>query len=106
MAPMYSASVSQYGVAATTGAALIVSFNVMARPLNALIFAAWVSGNPLWIGLTIIIYGFFQILLRTQRPQIWAYLKRMSDKNKPDYTNAAKKTSFKKNDSKQLINKN
>lgn len=96
MAPMYSASVSQYGVAATTGAALIVSFNVMARPLNALIFAAWVSGNPLWIGLTIVIYGFFQILLRTHRPQIWAYLKRMSDKNKPDYTNAAKKSNLQK----------
>lgn len=81
MATMYTNAVSSYGVAVTTGAALIVSFNVMARPLNALIFAAWVSGNPMWIGLTIVIYAICQYLLRTRRPQIWGYLKRMSDKN-------------------------
>lgn len=84
MAPLYTEAVVHYGVAATTGAALIVSFNVLARPLNALIFIAWVSGNPLWIAVTIIIYAFCQVILRTHRPQIWAYLKRMSEKNIPD----------------------
>lgn len=87
MAPLYTTAVSHYGVAVATGSALIVSFNVMARPLNALIFFAWISGNPLWIGLTVVVYIIFQILLRTRRPQIWSYLKRMSDKNKPDYEN-------------------
>lgn len=84
MAMMYTDAVSSYGVAVTTGAALIVSFNVMARPLNALIFAAWVSGNPLWIGLTVVVYAICQFLLRTRRPQIWSYLKKMSDKNVTD----------------------
>lgn len=84
MATMYTDAVSSYGVAVTTGAALIVSFNVMARPLNALIFAAWVSGNPLWIGLTVVVYAICQFLLRTRRPQIWSYLKKMSDKNVTD----------------------
>ncbi|WP_461243810.1 PTS galactitol transporter subunit IIC [Secundilactobacillus muriivasis] len=81
MAAMYTSAVSSYGVAVSTGAALIVSFNVLARPLNALIFMAWISGNPVWIGLTIIIYAVCQYMLRTHRPQIWGYLKRMSDKN-------------------------
>ncbi|MQS90144.1 PTS transporter subunit IIC [Companilactobacillus mishanensis] len=85
MAPMYTAAVSQFGVVATTGAALIISFNVMGRPLNALIFAAWISGSPIWIGLTIVVYIFFQVLLRTRRPQIWEYLRKMSEKNLPGY---------------------
>ncbi|MDT7013245.1 PTS galactitol transporter subunit IIC [Lactobacillus sp. PFC-70] len=84
MAPMYTEAVSHYGVAAATGAAMIVSFNVLARPLNVVIFAAWTSGNPFWIGLTIAVYAVLQYLLRTRRPQIWAYLKRMSEKNVSD----------------------
>ncbi len=78
---VYTGAISHYGVAIPAGIILITSFNLMARPLNALVFAAWISQNPIWIGLTIIVYIVLEVVLRTRREQIWAYLKRMSDKN-------------------------
>lgn len=78
---VYTGAISHYGVAIPAGIVLITSFNLMARPLNALIFAAWISKNPVWIGLTIIVYLVFVVLLRTRREQIWLYLKKMSEKN-------------------------
>ncbi|WP_249630856.1 PTS galactitol transporter subunit IIC [Weissella sagaensis] len=78
---VYTGAISHYGVAIPAGIVLITSFNLMARPLNALIFAAWISKNPVWIGLTIIIYLVFVFVLRTRREQIWLYLKKMSEKN-------------------------
>lgn len=78
---VYTGATSHYGVAIPAGIVLITSFNLMARPLNALIFAAWISKNPVWIGLTIIIYLVFVFVLRTRREQIWLYLKKMSEKN-------------------------
>ncbi|MCT3557316.1 PTS galactitol transporter subunit IIC [Lentilactobacillus buchneri] len=78
---IYTGAISHYGVAIPAGIVLITSFNLMARPLNALVFAAWISQNPLWIGITIVAYIAFAVLLRTRRSQIWAYLKKMSEKN-------------------------
>lgn len=66
-------------VAAGTG--LIMSFNLAARPLNALIFIAWISGNPFYIGITIAVYLVALFFLRTKRESIYAYLKKMADKN-------------------------
>ena len=63
------------------GAALIASFNLTARPLNALIFFAWISGNPILIGITIVVYLVGLFFLRTKRESIYAYLKKMADKN-------------------------
>lgn len=42
---------------------------------------AWISGNPLYIGVTVVIYLAFLFLLRTHRESIYAYLKTMADKN-------------------------
>lgn len=81
IAPIYTHAVAHYGVALPAGAVLICSFNVMARPLNGLIFLAWISENPLLIGATIVVYAILQVFLRTRRPQIWMYLKKMSDRN-------------------------
>lgn len=81
LAPIYTHAVAQYGVALPVGAVLIISFNDMCRPLNGLIFLAWVSGKPLWIGLTIVVYIILQVLLRTRRAQIWQYLRTMAERN-------------------------
>ncbi|WP_125765660.1 PTS galactitol transporter subunit IIC [Levilactobacillus mulengensis] len=78
---IYTGAISHYGVAIPAGVVLITSFNLMARPMNAVVFAAWISGNWVFIGLTIIAYLIVEVLLRTRREQIWAYLKRMSEKN-------------------------
>lgn len=81
IAPIYTQAVAHYGVALPAGAVMIASFNVMCRPLNGLVFLAWISGNPIYIGLTIVIYAGFQVFLRTRRTKIWMYLKKMADKN-------------------------
>lgn len=77
----YTGAVSHYGVALPAGIVLITSFNLMSRPLNALVFAAFVSQNPFFIVLAIIIYLVLLFVLRRYRPQIWQYLNNMAAKN-------------------------
>ncbi|CAH1852211.1 PTS galactitol transporter subunit IIC [Convivina praedatoris] len=84
MAPMYTEALAKYGIAVATGATLIVSFNVMARPFTALIFAIWITGNWFLILPVVLLYVLAQGTLRFKRAQIWTYLARMADKNKAD----------------------
>ena len=46
LSPVYTAAVAHYGVAIPTGVVLVTSFNLVARPLNALVFAAFISESP------------------------------------------------------------
>ena len=78
---IYTGAVSHYGAVIPAGVVLITSFNLVARPLNALVFAAFITQNPLWIGLCIVIYLGLLFGLRRYRAQIWTYLKQMADKN-------------------------
>ena len=77
----YTGAVSHYGVALPAGIVLITSFNLMARPLNALVFAAFISKNPFFIGITVAVYLVLLFVLRRYRPQVWEYLNKMADKN-------------------------
>ena len=43
---IYTGAVSHYGAAIPAGVVLITSFNLIARPMNALVFAAFISQNP------------------------------------------------------------
>lgn len=81
MGPIYTEAVQNYGAVLPAGVALIMSFNLLAHPLTALVFAAWVSGNPLYIGLTVAVYLVSLFFLRTKRESIFAYLRHMADKN-------------------------
>lgn len=81
MGPIYTEAVQNYGAVLPAGVALIMSFNLLAHPLTALVFAAWVSGNPLYIGLTVVVYLASLFFLRTKRESIFAYLRQMADKN-------------------------
>lgn len=78
---IYTGAVSHYGAVIPAGVVLITSFNLVARPLNALVFAAFITQNPFWIGLCIVIYLGLLFGLRRYRAQIWTYLKQMADKN-------------------------
>ena len=78
---IYTGAVSHYGAVIPAGVVLITSFNLVARPLNALVFAAFITQNPLWIGLCIVINLGLLFGLRRYRAQIWTYLKQMADKN-------------------------
>lgn len=90
LAPDYTAALAHYGVALPTGVLLVTSFNLMARPLNGLVFLAFASKNPVWIGLCLLAYLGLEIGLRRFRPQIWAYLRRRGAMN---LTPAGAKTS-------------
>lgn len=81
IAEWYTQAVSQYGPTLPTGVVLITSFNLIARPLNGLVFFAFISQNPLFIGITVAIYLAGFLLLRTKRATIWKYLIKMADKN-------------------------
>lgn len=81
LGPIYTEAVQQYGSVLPQGVVLIMSFNLLAHPLTALVFFAWISGNPLLIGITILVYLFFLFLLRTKRESIYSYLRKMADKN-------------------------
>lgn len=81
LSPVYTAAVAHYGVAIPTGVVLVTSFNLVARPLNALVFAAFISESPVWISLAIIIYLVMLFGLRKYRSQIWHYLNKMAMKN-------------------------
>ena len=78
---LFRSAVAHYGVAIPTGVVLVTSFNLVARPLNALVFAAFISESPLWISLAIIIYLVMLFGLRKYRSQIWHYLNKMAMKN-------------------------
>ncbi|MBA2795129.1 PTS galactitol transporter subunit IIC [Streptococcus porcinus] len=81
LGPIYTDAVKQFGTALPAGVTLIMSFNLLAHPLTAVVLFAWISGNPIYIGLTIVVYLAFLVLLRTRREAIYRYLKVMSDKN-------------------------
>lgn len=80
-AAMYTGALRHYGAVIPAGIVLITSFNLMARPLNALVFAAFISQNPFLIGSCIVVYLVLLVALRRYRPQIWRYLRRMADAN-------------------------
>ena len=78
---MYTGALQHYGAVIPAGIVLVTSFNLMARPLNALVFAAFISQNPFLIGSCIVVYLVLLVALRRYRPQIWHYLRRMADAN-------------------------
>lgn len=92
---IYTGAVSHYGVAIPAGIVLITSFNLMARPFNALIFAAFISRNPILIGICVVGYLVALFVLRKYRPQIWTYLNKMADKN-AGYGGSREKITFEK----------
>ena len=81
LGPIYTEAVQQYGSVLPAGVVLIMSFNLLAHPLTSLVFFSWISGNPLWIGVTIAVYLVSLFFLRTKRESIYAYLRKMADKN-------------------------
>lgn len=81
LGPIYTHAIAHYGVTIPAGVILVTSFSLMAQPFNALIFTAFISRNPFWISLCIIIYLTSLLILRRYRPQIWTYLNKMAAKN-------------------------
>ncbi|MCY3025280.1 PTS galactitol transporter subunit IIC [Aerococcus loyolae] len=80
-APLFTQSAAQAGITLPAGALLITSFNIMGKPLFGLIFLAFLSQSPLWIGLSIVIYLAVYFIWRKNKDSIRAYLDRQAAKN-------------------------
>lgn len=80
-APLFTEVARGAGFAIPVGAAMITSFNILGKPLMGLIFLAFLSQNPILIGIAIAVYLVCFVLYKKNRPAIDNYLERMADKN-------------------------
>lgn len=80
-APMFTEIASQVGVTLPAGALMITSFNILGKPIFGLIFLAFLSQNPLWIGLTIVIYFLSWFFFKKNKESVYAYLERTAARN-------------------------
>ena len=80
-APLFTEVARGAGFAIPAGAAMITSFNILGKPLLGLVFLAFLSGNPIFIAITVVIYGAAYAVFKIKNQEIVAYLDRMADKN-------------------------
>lgn len=82
-APIFTEVAGTVGIALPAGALMITSFNILGKPLIGLIFFAFLTQNPLWIGLTVLIYLVAYFVFRNNKDGIRAYLDKQAAKNVP-----------------------
>lgn len=80
-APIFTEVAKDAGYAIPAGAAMITSFNILGKPLVGLVFFAFLSNNPVMIGLAVVIYAVAYIVYRTHVKGIEAHLEKMAMKN-------------------------
>lgn len=80
-APLFTEVARGAGFAIPAGAAMITSFNILGKPLLGLVFMAFLSGNPIFIGITVVVYAAAYAVFKLKNKEIVAYLDRMADKN-------------------------
>ncbi len=80
-APLFTEVARNAGFAIPAGAAMITSFNILGKPLIGLIFLAFLTGNPILIGITVVVYAVCFAVFKLKNAEIVAYLDRMADKN-------------------------
>lgn len=83
-APFFTEVAASSGVTLPAGALMITSFNILGKPIIGLIFFAFLTQNPLWIGLTIVIYFIAYFVFRTNKDSIRNYLDKQAAKNNPE----------------------
>jgi len=77
-APLFTDVATSVGVEMATGVALITSFGILAQPIAVLVFLPFISGNYFLIGLVVVGYLAFYILMKKYKPQLHAYLEKNS----------------------------
>lgn len=80
-APLFTDVARGAGFAIPAGAAMITSFNILGKPMLGFVFLAFLSGNPLFIGIAVAVYAVAFFIFKTKNAQIVAYLDRQADKN-------------------------
>jgi galactitol PTS system EIIC component len=77
-APLFTDVATSVGVEMATGIALITSFGILAQPIAVLVFLPFISGNYFLIGLVVVGYLVFYVLMKKYKPQLHAYLEKNS----------------------------
>lgn len=80
-APLFTDMATGIGVAIPAGAMLITSFNILGKPLMGLVFFAFLSANPIYIGISVAIYFILWVLFRKNKASILDYLEKQALKN-------------------------
>ncbi|HBE9728097.1 TPA: PTS galactitol transporter subunit IIC [Clostridioides difficile] len=80
-APLFTDMATNIGVDIPAGAMLITSFNILGKPLMGLVFFAFLSANPIYIGLSVVIYLVLWALFRKNKTSILDYLEKQALKN-------------------------
>ncbi len=80
-APLFTDMALAVGVAIPAGAMLITSFNILGKPLMGLVFFAFLTANPVLIGLTVVVYFALWIGFKKNKKAIYDYLDRQAMKN-------------------------
>ncbi|WP_326512456.1 PTS galactitol transporter subunit IIC [Clostridium intestinale] len=83
-APLFTEIATGVGIALPAGALMITSFNILGKPLMGLVFFAFLSQNPIFIGLAVAVYVVLLILFRKNKDVIYDYLERQAAKNNPE----------------------
>lgn len=77
-APLFTEVATSVGVEMATGVALITSFGILAQPIAVIVFLPFISGNYFLMGLVVVGYFAFYVLMKKYKPQLHAYLERNS----------------------------
>lgn len=80
-APLFTQVAMEAGFAIPAGAAMITSFNIIGKPLLGLVFLAFLSGSPLFIGISVAVYAVMFAIFKFKNKEIVAYLDKQSEKN-------------------------
>lgn len=83
-APLFTEIATGVGIALPAGALMITSFNILGKPLMGLVFFAFLSQNPIFIGLAVAVYVVLLLLFRKNKDVIYDYLERQAAKNNPE----------------------
>ncbi len=75
---MFTQVAASSGVEIAAGAMMITSFVILGQPIAVLIFLAWATQSPLWIGLTIAVYILGYFLLRKHKPAVHAWIEKQA----------------------------
>ncbi|WP_410984561.1 PTS galactitol transporter subunit IIC [Bacillus cereus] len=78
-APIFTEVAQQVGVTIPTGVLLITSFGILTSPVTGLIFLAFLSKSPFWIGGILLLYIVTYILFKKYKPSIQNYLEHAND---------------------------
>lgn len=81
VAPMFTEIAQTVGVTLPAGALMETSFNILGKPIFGLIFLAFLSQNPVWIGLSVLAYFVCYILFRKNKELFYGYIERAAARN-------------------------